>query len=86
MNLLRLKHKVSFHKIRGITYGHVILEDKHITIDLTKNTNPLRTYIHELLHLKFPSKNEKEIYKLEIKTWKQMSATERLRMYRKLFQ
>jgi len=77
------KIKVHFRKLGTSLYG--LQCDHDIWVDLSKNTNPARTFLHELLHFKYPEKSERAIKHLEKRIWDNMSQKERYNLFRCLF-
>jgi len=63
------KPLVLFRKLPKGVYGECWKQEGVIIIDLLKNTNPLRTYIHEMLHFDFPNWTETKVYETEIVIW-----------------
>ena len=56
-----------------------------IKIDLKRNTNPVRTYVHECLHLKYPEWSETRVLKTEREIWKRMSNRQVFELGKRLF-
>jgi len=56
-----------------------------VIIDLKTNTNPIRTYLHELLHLEHPTWSETRILKAERRIWKKMTHEEIFLLGKRLF-
>ena len=61
---------VHFRKLGRCVHGLQI--EKDIWIDLSKEINPGRIYLHELLHVQYPKKSEREIHHLEKVIWKKI--------------
>ena len=68
-------------------YGTADIGEKRavIKIDLKKNTNPVITYIHELVHIKHPDWPEKKVVQATRKFWNNASQKERFQVYHELF-
>ena len=56
-----------------------------IRIDLKRNSNPVRTYLHEQLHLKHPEWKEWRIMLKERKIWKKLTNQQVHQMGKRLF-
>ena len=56
-----------------------------VAIDIKRNANPVRTYLHELLHLKHPDWSETRVMNYERKTWKRMTYKQAFALGKRLF-
>lgn len=56
-----------------------------IRIDLKRNTNPIRTYLHEQLHLKHPDWKEWRVLREERRVWKRLTHKQIHQIGRRLF-
>ena len=84
---------ICFCKLRRRCYGlYEFVEgsknnrDALIFIDLQKNANPARVFLHELLHRAYPKEtSEHAIMTRERRMWQRASQYERYFLYRTLF-
>lgn len=90
--LLRIKIRIKFCRIswsrREIFGDSCRGADNLIRINLSRHHRlpPGRTFVHELLHLKFPEwSNEKKVLAMEKRLWKIMGWRYKYRFYRKMF-
>lgn len=56
-----------------------------VEINLLARTNPLRTFLHEILHLRYPGMPERQIWNMERKIWRKMSTRQRFELGKFLF-
>ena len=56
-----------------------------IKIDLKKGVNPARTYLHELIHIKYPGWTESKVRMTERLMWAKFDQERRFKVYRELF-
>ena len=56
-----------------------------IRIDLKKNTNHARVFLHELGHIFYTTWSETRIIKWEVKVWRGLTQRERFALYKKMF-
>lgn len=86
--ILRAKVHIHFRMRDGFSLGEQVADD--IYIDLQNRVPPAKTFLHEMLHCidLTPSKLESEalIKFAEREIWNSLSATEKLALYRKLFE
>lgn len=73
---------VSFRRL-FYSFGDVL--GGHIRIDLKRNTNPIRVYLHELIHVKHPDWSETKVIKMERKIWKRMTHKQVFYLGKRLF-
>lgn len=59
--------------------GHLVI------IDLTKNTNYAKVYLHECIHLLRPEWSETRVMMGERRLWRKLTGRERFLLNRKLF-
>lgn len=83
--VVRLKRSTVSFRHLDYALGHAIKSHGHVRIDLKRNANPIRVYLHELLHLKHPSWSESRILKAERKIWKRMTHEQVFRLGKRLF-
>jgi hypothetical protein len=57
----------------------------HINLARHWRCDPLKTYIHELLHILYPTLSEKNIRKLENHVWEHLTTKEQFLLARKLY-
>jgi hypothetical protein len=77
--------RVSFGKLPRRTFGLSEWVTREVVIDLRKEANPVKTYLHELLHITFPLVREAEIERETNRIWREMSDRERFALGRRLF-
>ncbi len=79
--------KVYFRKLPRRIHGRAMYDDTdfEIWIDLHKEANPARVFLHELLHRMYPHESETNIRLRETKMWRRMSEYQRFALYRNLF-
>jgi len=82
--LLKQRVKIVFCHLRSCL-GESDSPPKTVWIDLRKNTNPARVFMHELFHLYYPEMSEKEVRAREWRLWKRTTAYERWLIGRRLF-
>ena len=74
---------VVFQKLpRGICGIH---ENGFVIIDLLKDDNPAITFIHEMLHHRYPDWKEKKVEAMSLAVWRKYGQKERFLIYKKLF-
>ena len=56
-----------------------------VKIDLKRNANPVRTYLHELIHLENPRWSETKVLQTERRLWKRMTQEEVFLLGKRLF-
>lgn len=78
-----MKHYVRF-KLSKFKYGEIFFPNK-ITIDLCDTMNPIKTYLHELIHMEHPDWLEKKVLKVMERRWNRMSTRQRFELGKKLF-
>ena len=85
--IVGLRTKVVFRYIDTVTLGQTEPEydGKTISIDLGKNANVGRTYIHECLHYLFPELSETEVWKLEREVWNSLTPKQKFFVYKRVF-
>jgi len=82
---MKLKRaKVCFHHV-NYALGDVHPKFDRIRIDLKRNTNPIRTYIHEQLHLKHRDWKEWKVLKIERRIWKRLTQEQVRQLGKRLF-
>ena len=64
-------------KARGVSQGRTIWLDPRLP-------DVARTYLHELLHIRYPSWSEKRILREESKRWRRMTWRQKARLYQAL--
>lgn len=62
-----------------------ICDDEIISIDLKTRMYPAKTFIHEVLHYRYPTLSEKQVIKAENSIWKSLTYRDILKIYRKMF-
>jgi hypothetical protein len=86
--IMAVRRGVAFRKMKD-TCGWCFVEDHKspifINLNIIGEQDPAITYIHECLHIIYPTKEEDEILKLEEKVWKTLTARQRFLLSRKLF-
>lgn len=60
-------------------------EPIYINLDFHGDTDPVITYLHECLHILFPSLSEELIRKVEKRVWVKLSARQRFLLARKMY-
>ncbi len=86
--IMRIRRAVVFRfeqDIFGSCYPELV--GKPIVINLSRHerNDPVRTYIHECLHILYPNLSEKEIRGMESKVWKSLTSKQRFFLARKLY-
>jgi hypothetical protein len=86
--VMAVRKAVVFRK-RELLYGwcYPSLKDEAIYINLERhgNEDPAVTYLHECLHIIYPTLSEAMIIKLTLKVWNRLSSHQRFILSRKLF-
>lgn len=86
VKVIRAKgYSVRFVPLRT-NFGDIDTSTKEIRIDLHRNTHPTRTFLHEMLHKCYEEMPEKEVRYWEKEVWNNLSITQKLKLYKKLFQ
>lgn len=74
---------VVFGRLPDGVYGET--NENVITIDLNKEANPARTYVHELFHFHYPSWTETSVKNAERNYWRKITQAGKFRVYKELF-
>lgn len=77
--------RVVFCQLPSHVDGEYDYDQNRIFIDLRKPVNPALTFLHELLHAKYPKYSHSKIRQLTAKKWKRMSQKQRFELYKLLF-
>jgi len=80
--IMKLKTRVVFRYLND-AYGETDFET--ISIDLGKNANVGRTYVHEAVHIIFPEFSEKEVLRTEREVWKSLTPKQKFFIYKRVF-
>ena len=87
--ILKIRRPVVFHFDEG-NYGSMWTErdEPHyinINLRLHRYLDPVRTYIHECVHVIFPKLSERNVHKVEHYVWEHLTQKERFLISRKLY-
>jgi hypothetical protein len=77
--------KTSYGNLPKKVLGICIKNRSHIVIDLTKDENILRVYLHEMLHARYPKESERVIQLMENEVWSWLGQKEIYLLGRLLF-
>jgi len=85
--IVNLRTKIVFRHIDFFTLGQTEpqYDGKTISIDLSKNANVGRTYVHECLHYIFPEFSETEVLRTEREVWKSLTPKQKFFIYKRVF-
>jgi hypothetical protein len=87
--ILKIRRAVAFRLDDG-SYGSVWTEKyepRYININIKAHDNrdPVRTFVHECLHILYPDLAHKGIYAMERWVWKRLTPKERFLLSKKLY-
>jgi hypothetical protein len=84
---MKLRRPVTFH-LDGKLYGSMWTESDrpiNISIGLHNRRDPVRTFIHECVHILYPNLSEKGVYSIERWMWKHITPKEKFFLAKKLY-
>jgi hypothetical protein len=76
---------VVFTRLPPKVLGKCDYELKTLFIDLRKDFNPARIFLHEQLHFDNPDWSETKVLREERRRWKRYTTRQRFALYKKLF-
>ena len=91
MNILSDIYRAERPKVKAKTlqgqglYGKTWITTHHVEIDLRRNTNPARTFLHEMIHQVRPAWTEKEVRGAERTIWSRMTQKQVAKLFKKMF-
>lgn len=74
-------------KVRFVALEHFadIDEEGVIRLNLRKNNQVARNFVHEMIHFIEPKASERVVYQLESEVWNSLTVPQRAKLYKKLF-
>lgn len=86
--IMKVRRAVVFRWAEGL-YGscYPTARDTPIEINLERHwrCDPLRTYIHECIHIIYPALSERNVRKVESYVWEHLTTREQFLLARKLY-
>ena len=79
------KGETLFSNLPTKMMGYCELKTGHIVIDLTKNENVVRVYLHELIHRSYPKLEESSVLIMENEIWSWLTQEQIFMLGRLLF-